>query len=1098
MATVLPTGVLTFLFTDVVDSTAMWEKAPDLMEAALARHDAIIEKAVLDHGGLLLKHKGEGDSTFCVFVSAADAVAGAVSARRALTQEPWHERARITVRMGLHSGESILRGRDYFGRTINRAARVRAVAVGDQIVLSGAAALLAGSGLPESVDVRFLRRAVLKGIDGAEEIYELVDAQVQTPADDEVTSQVPLPSVLSTAVPAVFVGRSDHLERIEQARRRADGGAQLVLLGGEPGAGKSTLAAIAARSAHDAGYTVLFGSCSERTETLFEPFRHMLEHYVRAAPRDLLADHVSAHGGEVGRLTSALRTRMGDISPVEQLDPETTRSLLEDAIIDLLERVASCGPLMLVFDDLQWADATSLALLSRLNGTGASMTVVCTYRSAEAPHLAALRSGRSLNGTTDDLHVTGLSNGEVLELLETYAGRGLGQTGIEVAAYLSEQTGGNPFFLAQLLRHFVETGLLTSDSEAGWVIGKDLQDVSTPGTVTAVVGQRLERLGTEAARILEVASVVGQRFDSRLVAHVLTADELDVVDAIEAAITASLVREIDVDTFEFSHALVRDSLYDGLGHTRRALRHEQCGRAMEELYGKAVSASGVASHCLRSNSRDNDRLVRWARLAGRNALDDLSPEDALQWFGHALEALDSDRSAERLELLIDIAPAQRWVDSDVFRTTMLEAGELAEQLADEAAFVRVVLANNRGGASRSGAVDEARVASIERALEIVGSEVSPDRARLLGTLAIELSQRDDPDLVNAIALEAVECAEQADDEVALLTVLLHTTEATRIPATFDQRMADGERVLDLAVRVGDPRLRGLAAVRDVRLKIEAAAFDEVGPSMAVIEEFGHLDPYVGQNLLSLRAVLAHVNGDTEAALGHAAAAREAMRGEVDGEAVYMATTSFVLWDRGQLGSLLPTIEATVRRYPAVTGFQAVLAAAYCDVDDFDSASQILSQSTSNGFADHSMNPLWMLTMSMFASVCIDVGDVQAATMIYDLLDPFRGRANSAVVAFNGLVSESLAGLALVAGNLPQAERDAVEALAQAEKVGAPISAVRTRLIQCRVLVDRGGAEDLDRAIVLAHRVAEDASEFSLATVHRRAEELMTSLRTAAS
>ncbi len=522
------------------------------------------------------------------------------------------------------------------------------------------------------------------------------------------------------------------------------------------------------------------------------------------------------------------------------------------------------------------------------------------------------------------------------------------------------------------------------------------------------------------------------------------------------------------------------------------------GGPWRQLYGEAVSAAGVASHCLRSNSRDNDRLVRWARLAGRNALDDLSPEDALHWFGHALEALDPDRSAERLELLIDIAPAQRWVDSDVFRNTLLEAGELAEQLADDAAFVRVVLANNRGGASRSGAVDDARVALIERALEIVGPGVSADRARLLATLAIELSQRHDPDLVDAIALEAVECAEQADDEVALLTVLLHTTEATRIPATFDRRTQDGERVLDLAARVGDPHLRGLAAVRDVRLKIEAAAFDEVGPSMAVIDEFGHLDPYVGQNLLSLRAVLAHVSGDTDAALGHAAAAREVMRGEDDGEAIYMATTSFVLWDRGQLGSLLPTIEATVRRYPAVTGFQAVLAAAYCDVDDFDSALQILSRSTSNGFADHPMNPLWMLTMSMFASVCIDVGEPQAAVMIYDLLEPYRGRANSAVVAFNGLVSESLAGLALAAGNLQRAEYDAAEALAQAERVGAPISAVRTRLTQCRILAERGGPGDIDEAIVLAHRVSDDAWKLSLATVQRRAEELMTSLRSAAS
>lgn len=1100
----LPTGVLTFLFTDVVDSTALWEQAPELMDAALHRHDTIIEATVAEHGGLLLKHKGEGDSTFCVFVSTPAAVAAAVDVRRALSRESWPERAPIVVRVGLHTGESILRGRDYYGRTINRAARVRAVAVGGQIVLSGAAALAAGSDLPSGVDVRFLRQAVLKGIEGAEEIYELIDSQVLPVRNSpELVGPVPLPSVLESVAPSVFIGRATLLHQIDAALRRTETASQVVLLGGEPGAGKTTLAAVAARSAHGDGRTVLFGSCSERTEGSYEPFRSIVDQYIRHAPREVLASHISAHGGEVGRLTRAMRERMGDIAPVEQLDPETTRALLEDAVIDLLERAAEDSGLLLVVDDAQWADAASMALLTKMIGSTSGVLLVATYRSAHAVRLAPLRSGRSINGTTDDLSVDAFQEDEVRELLQSQSGGELGHSGEEVARHLLEQTGGNPFFVQQLLRHFRESGLVAADGIGQWKLDGDLRSLAAPDTISAVVGQRLERLGAEANRVLGVAAVVGRRFDSDLVAHVLGADEVDVVDAIEAAIQTSLVREVSVGSFEFSHALVHGSIYDDLGQTRTALRHGDCALAMEELHGDAAPAAVVALHHLRSRKPDRKKLVHWAKTAGLASLDGLAPEEALTWFQHALAALEPEDLPGRLDVLIETARAERWVDSDAFRQTLIDAGRLAEEVGDESAFVRIVLANNRGGASRSGEVDTARLDLIERALELVGTEDSVERAQLLGTLAIELSQGDDPDLVERVAADAIACAEATGEELALLGVLLHTTEATRIPSTLEQRTVDTARMLDIAARVGDPRQQAVAALRDVRVKIEAARFDEVKPPMEVMEQFGHLDPYVRQSMLSLKAVVAHISGDIDGALGHAGAAREAMRGEDDGEAIYMATTSFVLWDRGQLGELAPMIEATVERYPAVTGFRAVLAAAYCDADRFDEAGVILSREASNGFAEHPMNPLWLLTMSMFASAAIEVGDPAVARTIYSLLEPWSGRANAGVVAINGLVSESLAGLAVVAGAFDTANRHAIQAAAQAERVGAPISLVRTRLAQCRLTQRRLEASqpmavkapsiELDELRRDATLVVAEAQRLGLGTVQRRAETLLASL-----
>ncbi|RPI09399.1 MAG: adenylate/guanylate cyclase domain-containing protein, partial [Actinobacteria bacterium] len=161
----LPSGVVSFLLTDVVGSTTLWERAPVAMDAALARHDALITSAVESRGGIVLKHKGEGDSVFCVFETASAAAAAATDAQRRLAGEEWPAATPIVVRMGIHSGEAVQRGRDYYGQTVNRAARVRALAGGGQVLLSSVSASLVGPHLPEGTELRFLRSELLRGID---------------------------------------------------------------------------------------------------------------------------------------------------------------------------------------------------------------------------------------------------------------------------------------------------------------------------------------------------------------------------------------------------------------------------------------------------------------------------------------------------------------------------------------------------------------------------------------------------------------------------------------------------------------------------------------------------------------------------------------------------------------------------------------------------------------------------------------------------------------------------------------------------------------------------------------------------------------------
>ena len=138
----LPTGTVTFLFTDIEGSTALWEREPVAMQAAAARHDALIEGAVTEHGGVIVRPRGEGDSRFAVFARASDAVAAALALQWHLAAEPWPTSGPLRVRVALLTGEAELRDGDYYGTAVNRCARLRAVAHGGQSLLSRATAEL--------------------------------------------------------------------------------------------------------------------------------------------------------------------------------------------------------------------------------------------------------------------------------------------------------------------------------------------------------------------------------------------------------------------------------------------------------------------------------------------------------------------------------------------------------------------------------------------------------------------------------------------------------------------------------------------------------------------------------------------------------------------------------------------------------------------------------------------------------------------------------------------------------------------------------------------------------------------------------------------
>ncbi len=232
----LPSGTVTFLFTDVEGSTRLWEQFSGQMREAMVRHDALIESAVAQCGGLLVRPRGEGDSRFAVFARATQAVAAADAIQRALFAEPWTVPSPVRVRIGLHTGEADLRDGDYYGAAVNRCARLRSIGHGGQTLLSQVTYDLARDALPGGVSVRDLGEHYLKDLRQPEHIYQLTSLGLpaEFPAlKSPENSHTNLPVALTS-----FIGREQEMEEVQRLLTST----RLLTITGAGGAGKTRLA----------------------------------------------------------------------------------------------------------------------------------------------------------------------------------------------------------------------------------------------------------------------------------------------------------------------------------------------------------------------------------------------------------------------------------------------------------------------------------------------------------------------------------------------------------------------------------------------------------------------------------------------------------------------------------------------------------------------------------------------------------------------------------------------------------------------------------------------------------------------------------------
>jgi class 3 adenylate cyclase len=1073
----MSTHTVTVLFTDLVGSTALLSRVgEDHAEALRREHFGVLREAVGGHDGREVKNLGDG------LMVAFDAVSSALSCAIAM-QQGIETRNRdagepLFVRVAVAHGEADVEDGDYFGVPVVEASRLCGRTAGGEILTTELVRLLAGS--RGGFEFERLGSMDLKGLEIPVEAIRVR----WSPTPLSVPVDVSLPSRLSAAVSGTFVGRDGERARLNGAfKSLGEGERRVVLIGGEPGIGKTTLAASFAREVHDGGAVVLYGRSDEDLGIPYQPWTEMLTHLVLHAPNDLLTEHVSDRGSELARLVPELSKRV-QATVSSPGDGEAERYLLFGSVVDLLVRVSLLAPVVIVLDDLHWADRPSVQLLRHVITADRRMRllIIGTYRDSDltADHpLAEALAALHRESYVERLALRGLGDDELLALLEATAGHEMTDEGVALRDALLAETEGNPFFVGEILRHLAETGTIYQDEQGRWNASRDLRARGLPVSIREVIARRIGRLGSEAERVLSIAAVIGRDFDVGLLGVAAELQEDALVDLCDRAVSASVLSETDdPNRYTFAHALIEHTLYDGLSTARRARAHRAIAETLEEICGTDPGdrVGEIAYHWAHAiQPQDSNKAIEYAQRAGDHAMARLAPDEAVRWYRDALELLDrmDDDVRRRLLLLVGLGDAQRLTGDPAHRETLLEAGHRAIVLGDHPLLVRAALANNRGWASRLGEEDHDRTALLRSALDVVPSDDSAERAGLLALLATELTfaQGHDAERI-ALADEAVAMARRLGDPSTFVDVVYRCDQPLFVPDRLNQRVSSAADARRFADSSGDPILQFRANYAGSYAALDngdrAAFEDSVNNMRATASRIGiHFFDWQATLHEAHRALLAGDPVEAES-LADQVLAKGLDGGQNDSMILYSGLILMVRWQQGRLAELIPLVQQSVQDQPGLPIFEAVLAWAYAHERLLPDAEQVVSAGRHREFR-MPYEGTWLAAQCLWGEAVAVLRDRESAELLYHRLEPWTRQIAGTHTSLNYAVAYPAALLQRALGNLEAAERLLTEANEVHENVGSPHMTCLSQTALAEVLLTRAHDGDAEHA----RRILED-------------------------
>ncbi len=888
-----------------------------------------------------------------------------------------------------------------------------------------------------------------------------------------------------------LVGRARELQELLESladARRGRGGVHLVL--GDPGVGKTRLAAALAAQAESDGATVIWTRGWGRAAPAYWPWVEVVRSLCQDIGGDVLRRELGAGAAELARLAPELAERLQVPLPAPERSDEESSDLarfsLFDALVALLRSRSAERPVVVLIDDLQAVDEGSLLALdfvSRMLRDAAVLLVATMHErtprrtpGAQAAVANIVRAGRRLV-------LGGLTREDVGELIELTSGSA---PPLRLAYAVHAKTEGNPFFAREILALLLAEGRLDDPPD----------ELPLPDGVRETIRRRLEPLGDEALQTLALAAIIGRNFVLPALERASTQDRDTVLASLDAAADLGLVVAVagTLGQYRFGHGLIAETLVAGMRGAERMNAHRAVGEALEQVYRGAIDAHlpELAHHFHSAAPRgDLVKAVVYAERAAQGALDNLAYEQAAELFSRALEALEllGVDVPRRATLLLGLGTAESRAGRPSARATFESAVAAARSIGAHEVLVRAVL-GIAPFALTPGFVDDAHVALLGEALDAVGPEDSTLRVRLLGSLAVALYWSDTAPRRAQLAGEALEMAQRLGDDLTLAFALSCAQLATTGPDTTEQSREWLERLFALSHRAGETVMTLAARSRHVDVLLE---LDELAAADIAIEALERLafesrDRRAAAFVPLHRARRAALEGrfdDAHALVGEVAA----ISGELAGSTIPITVASAVVvmtWLQHGSGAIGEQVRAYADGAPAMPCWRAGLAAALASSGRSEEARLEFDRLAAGDFAALPRDNLWLTAMALLAETTAALKDATGAAAVHAQLAPFAGRnVVLPTAAFLGPVEMWLGILARVEGRHADALAHLQAARRASIRNGARTSLARIAVEEASVLIAQGGRAAGERAATLLAQAASSCEDMGLTVLLHR-------------
>ena len=897
----------------------------------------------------------------------------------------------------------------------------------------------------------------------------------------------------------VFVGREREMDELRAGLEESlSGHGRILLLIGEPGIGKTRTAEELVTYARLRRVQVLWGRCYEGDGApAYWPWVQAIRAYIHERdPKDLLSE-MGSGASDIAQMVSEVRERLPGLPPPPELAPEQARFRLFDAITTFLRNASKAQPLLLVLDDLHWADKPSLLLLQFLARElrGARLLVIGTYRDVDVRRqhpLSQALAELTREQLAQRLLLRGLTEHDVARFIEATAGL-TPPSGLVDAVY--KETEGNPFFVNEVVRLLVSEGKLEHPERTkSW-------SVSIPQGVREVVGRRLDHLSPECNRVLTVAAVIGREFGLEPLTHLTGLAEERLLEILDEAVAARVITEVPrtAGRYLFAHALIRETLYEELSATRRVRLHRQVGEVLEQLYGghSDPHLAELAYHFFEAaRGGDVDKAIGYAVRAGERAAAMMAHEEAVRQFELALQAFELREpraEAHRCELLLRLGDTLwRAGEYDRAKETALEAAEVARRFGSPEQLARAAL--GYGGRLLAFAAvkrNETLVALLEEALAAIGVGDSVLRARLLGRLAEEVTFFEPYERRAALCEDAIAIARRLQDPAVLATTLVHAHWALWVGDQLEQRLAFADEIIERAEQCGD------RVLDDEGHALRGYDLLEMGDIPAASREFEVCArraeelrlPYYQWVVMLSRVELAMTAGrltEVESLAQQCLEMGQQAQNE-NAALVFGIHTAILMRDRGRHDELEGLLAGFTAMYPSLLS-QLRCAQMLIHVDAArEPEARVDFESLAGGdLADLPRNLAWEFAVAYLAEACAFLRDARRAETLYGLLLPLDGRnVTIGPVAVFGAVSRYLGLLARTLGRVEDAARHFEDALAMNTRMGMRQALARTQVNYAELLLADGKVASRAKALALLNEAVQTARALDMRLVLER-------------